>query len=143
MANYQAGFQAKIRVNSTAYAGASYRIADECQEQDVSNTEGIAGNPAAPSNTVGYSGYIGGLRRFTADIRNATFDVLSNPFLAPFSLAASSYIALRVFLNGSSGVSWQSNSFFVNRIGTDGEIRGLQPISFSGLGDGFYSVPSA
>lgn len=143
MANFQAGFMAKIRINSVAYATATYQISDDCPEQDVSNTEGIAGNPLIPSNVPGFSGFIGGLRRFSATIRGATFDVLSNPFTAPFSVFSSTYIALRVFLNGAAGVSWQSPSFFVNRSSQDQDVRALQPISISGVGDGSYSVPSA
>ena len=142
MANYQAGFQAKVRVNATAYAGATYQISDETPEQDVSNTEGIAGNPLNAVIAIGNTAVIAGLKRYTATIRNATFDVLSNPFTAPFLLASGTYIALRVFLNGAAGVSWNCASFFVNRTGSDGDVKALQPISFSGIGDGAYSVPA-
>lgn len=144
MANYQAGFQAKIRVNSTAYAGATYQLSDECPEQDVSNTEGIPGNPLAAANiAIGNTAVIGGLKRFMATIRNATFDVLSNPFAAPFAIASSTYIALLVFLNGAAGVKWSAPSFYVNRSSSDGDVKGLQPVAFGGIGDGAYSVPSS
>ena len=152
MASYQAGFQAKARLGpsgtnpTTAYAIARYTIADECQEQDVSNTEGIGGNPSVLSNTPGFGSYIGGLRRFTANLVNATYDALANPFAAPLSLASNIYIAVRVFLGGAPaplGVSWLSTSFFINRISMDGDVRGLQPITVAGIGDGTYTDPFA
>ena len=149
MANYQAGFQAKARLGAsgaaptTAYAIARWTIADEVQEQDVSNTEGQEGNTTISSLNPGFSAYIAGLRRFTANLVNASFDVTNNPFAAPLNLNAGVYVAIKLFLNQATGVSWFCTSFLINRISQDGDVRGLQPLTIAGVGDGFYTDPFA
>lgn len=147
MASYMAGFQAKGRVNSAIYAFASYVCSDDNPAQDVSNTEGIPGNPAGatvtPAIGAAFTSYIQGLDTLSATVRNATFDVLSNPFAAPFAIQANAYIALVIFVNGAAGVSWTAPSFYVEKAEINQDVRTLQPVSFSGRSDGSYTVPSA
>jgi hypothetical protein len=143
MAQYQAGFNMKGRINSTAWAFATCQWRDTADDLDVTNTENIPGNPALPGNVgIGARAVITGIQHLEATIRSATFDVLSNIFAAPFGLNPSTYIDLRVFMNGAAGVSIQSPSFFIREASIDGDVNRLEPVSFSGTSDGLYSIPA-
>jgi hypothetical protein len=143
MAQYQAGFNMKGRINSTAWAFATCQWRDTADDLDVTNTENIPGNPALPGNVgIGARAVITGIQHLEATIRSATFDVLSNIFAAPFGLNPSTYIDLRVFMNGTAGVSIQSPSFFIREASIDGDVNRLEPVSFMGTSDGFYSIPA-
>ena len=142
MANYQAGFQAKLSINNYPFAVQRYAFRDTAPRQDVSNTEGFAGNPAAIA-AIGYSAVIGGLRQGEGNFTGATFDALSNPFLPPFSLQSQIYVAIRLWTNTRGGVSWQSPSFYVENTSSDGDVRNLQPFNFSGVTDSFSQNPIA
>jgi hypothetical protein len=144
MASFQAGFNAKGRVNNVAYAFASYTARDANPEQDVTNTEGIPGNPNLPGNTsVDGQSVVPAIHHMEANVRNPCFDVLANPFAQPVGIQAGTFIALRIYVNGVGGVSWNAPSFYVNSADMNGEVRGLQPVAFAGVSDGFYSVPAA
>lgn len=93
-----------------------------------------------------------GLTHMEAEVRNATFATDLNPFAIPvgppynvFSAGsrvnASNFIGLRIFVNGVGGVSWNSPSFLVLDVSQDMDIQRLQPVSFTGRSDGFYSTP--
>lgn len=142
MAQFQAGFNTRIRVNASAYVAQTYSLSDENPEQDVTNTEGIPGNPDLPENVgEAAASYIGGINRMRGTVTNATFDLLGNPFTAPESIQASAYISLAIHPNLAANIPWSSPSFYINNASMNGDVRTLQPVSFSGVGDGFYSLP--
>lgn len=155
MANYQAGFNAKGRINTAVYTFATYRARDTAQDQNVSNTEGIPGNPSFPAGVNGTiatnnDSRITSQSHMEADVTNATFDTLANPFGAPTGpntpiggavVKSGQYIALRIYPAGIGSVSWWSPSFMVLTNSQDGDVKALQPVSFSGMSDGWYQTP--
>lgn len=156
MANYQAGFNAKGRINGGVYTLQTYRCRDTASDQDVSNTEGVPGNPAVPGGAGGTiapdaESRITGLQHLEAEVKNATFDTLANPFttpggantvlITPSVINVSQFISLRIFPPGTTGVSWFSPSFLVLEASQEGDIRAIQPVTFSGKSDGWYQTP--
>lgn len=160
MASFQAGFNAKGRINGGIYAMASYRCRDTATDQDVSNTEGIVGNQSIAS-AVGAGGQIipwtesrmSGLQHMEAEVRNATFDAQANPFVTPpalpnfFSIGpgvnVGNFIFLVIWVNGVGGLEWFSPSFLVLEASQDMDIQRLQPVTFTGRSDGWYQTPYA
>lgn len=150
MANFMAGFQAKSTIDGTPYAFATYRIRASGMRHNVSNTEGLAGNSAlgnapqlgAVANFTGvpcFESVLPGLDHLEATVRQATFDMANNPFLAPILLDIGFYYELIVFY-AASGPNWAVDSFLVNEIDSDGDVNGLQPVSFSGSSDGGFTI---
>ena len=155
MALYQAGFNAKVRINGLVYVAATYRARDLANDAEVSNTEGIPGNPAADGGVLNIivpqaESRITALQHMEAEVRNATFDLLRNPFAVPpgpnvsltgAGIKPGNYIYLQIFPAGITSVSWLSPSFMILESSQDGDVKMLQPVSFSGKSDGFYHAP--
>lgn len=159
MANWVAGWNAKVRINGGVYAAASYRARDTATDQDVSNTEGIVGNRVIAS-AAGANGVIvpyaesrmSGLQHMEAEVRQATFDLAANPFVdAPelpnvfstgIGVSTGNFISLYIYVGFVGSVAWFSPSFLVLEASMDMDIQRLQPVSFNGKSDGYYEVPN-
>ncbi len=156
MASYQAGFNVKGRINGGVFTLARYACKDLATDQDVSNSEGNPGNPAIPGGANGTiepsaESRIVGLQHMEADVHNACFDAIANPFgtpggsntafTTPSKMNVSQFINLQIFPAGIAGVSWWSPSFLVLSSSQDGDVKALQPVSFSGKSDGWYQTP--
>lgn len=148
-ADWLAGFNAKSTVDASPYNFATYRVRAARNQLDVSNSEGLAGNGTITAAQLGdvagvvdgavFESRIPGLGHLEATIRQATFDAANNPFGSPWNIADGFYYAVVVFY-ATAGPNWESASLLVNDVDTDGDVRGLQPVSFSGMSDGEYFI---
>lgn len=154
-AAYVAGFNAKVRINGAVFVAQSYRCRDLVDDLDVSNTEGVPGNPNGGVQGPSTESRFSGLQHMEAQVRNATYDANAN-FFAVYSsnqptvgatVKSGMYIALKIYpgsVNGApTGNSWNAPSFLVTETDMEMNIHGLQPVSFSGKSDGFYNPPSS
>lgn len=111
---------------------------------DVSNTEGMAGNDVQPDTlSPGYACGVRGLYTAEVTIEEATFDLDLNLFEFPISIQDSSvmqgrYLALRIYPLRNQDYHWFP-SLLIEEVSHDGEMGGLQPVSFRGSHDGFYT----
>lgn len=153
MSTWLAGFNAKGTVNGAAYNFQTYRVRGVAQVHNISNTEGLPGNPAIDTvPQTGFSGGTGledlvtcfesnlpGLIHMEAMVRQATFNLSANPFAAPIDLGIGFYYNIAIFYV-AAGPAWECASFLTNDVDTDGDVRGLQPVSFSGISDGEFFI---
>lgn len=73
------------------------------------------------------------------NIRQATFDVANSPFAPPILLLNGFYFNVAVSY-ANSGPAWDCPFLLVGEIDSDGDVRGLEPFSFTGESDGPFSV---
>lgn len=135
-----AGFAARIQLNgANNFSGASWSIQQRAQGVDVSNIEGVPGNPTA-TGTPAKSSKIASVIDVTVRVTNASFNTSENYWLAPFSLAVGIYVAVRIFpLKGDK--SWYFPSALVTGCNYSGQVRGAQPVEFEFEGDGVWNDP--
>lgn len=133
-----AGFNAKATVNSVAYAFATYRVRASVTDQDVSNSEGMGGSGQV-GNIPAAECRIPGLGHLETMVRRATFDILNNPFAAPIELMIGKYFDVAV-LTSSVGPAWAAPYLLVLDTDMDGDVKSLQPFSFSGKSDGDFEI---
>lgn len=142
MASFTAGFHSKVRIDSSVYTAQRWNVRDTTPDGDVTNTEGVNGNPSAVSTTEGFAAAIPLVSKAEATVTNATFDALESPWAAPRSVTSGLYlINLSIFLNELTGLFWFFPSFLVTESSQDADVQGLMPITFRGRSDGFYSTP--
>jgi hypothetical protein len=138
MAQFREGNDAKVDINGVPYAGAFFRVRSRDPEQDVSNFEGKAGNPAVGAAAVGYASHVGSNRVGNVEIRGATLDLEENFFIAPMQVAKGGYCTVRIYPNGRDDDYHFFNSLKVSEVSHEGQAGGLQPISLTGISDGEY-----
>lgn len=151
MAEFLAGFNAKATIDSAAYAFATYRVRAVGQHHDVSNTEGLAGNSGIPAAQLGdvsgasgaavFQSNLPGQLHLEATVRQATFDLANNPFAAPIVLDVGFFYEIAI-LYVTAGPAWEADSFLINDLSGEGDVKGLQPVSFSGVSDGKFFLPA-
>lgn len=136
---FRAGWRFRVKLRTVTYVAADCGVDAMVDPQDVSNTEGNTGG--GTTATVGYATVLPGLTSCRANVRNATFDDADNPFLSPLTVKAGEYPTLRIYLAGTSSVSWYFPSFMISNVSWQGQVRGLQPCSFNGQADGLFYYP--
>lgn len=106
---------------------------------DVSNTEGNAGDSTQPDTlSPGYACGVRGLYMAEVTIEEATFDTDMNLFITPILIKNSTYLRLKIFpLRGFDYHYFPSLQ--IEEVSHEGEVGGLQPVSFKGTHDGIYS----
>lgn len=141
MANtYQAGFQAKIRINGQVYSGAEWSVEEEAGDGDCSNTEGIPGNPSGTTE-IGTESRVACVSRARVRVKQASFNTAENWFATPRLLIVGAYVVVRIYPAGLSGVNWYFPSLLLLQCNYNGTAKMLQPLEFSGTSDGGYFLP--
>jgi hypothetical protein len=133
------GYNLKVRVNGVVYTAATVDVDEMVDNQRWTNSEG----KGQPFPTAGYHVSVGANRVATVTIVNAGFDPLENPWLAPRVIASDTFIALVIYLNGVNSQSWGFSSFHVLRSSQRLDVNALEPVTFTGESNGFYSTPFA
>lgn len=160
LSSWQAGFNARVNINNGFYRCSSFRARDTAMDQDVSNTEGVPGNPQWVDTGSGNLGLAStlesrmvSLSHMEAEVRNPTFDWAANPFGipsgvnttfgGPAQVVVGQYINLTIFPSfaGDATAFWWSPSFLVLNASMDMEITRLEPVAFDGRSDGNYETP--
>lgn len=151
MPQFQAGFNSKLRIQGSVYTGQRWNVQETTPDLDVTNTEGIGGNPAITTggNGVAASGQpfafeaaIPGVSIARASVTNATFDVLEQPWSSPRAVQSGAWLQqFNIFLNRLTGVFWNFPYFLVTETSQDTDVKGLMPITFRGRSDGPYNLP--
>ena len=144
MANtYQAGYQAKIRINGQVFSGAEWSVEEEAGDGDCTNTEGIAGNAATTGGVEpGTESRVPCASRARVRIKQASFNTGENWFAAPRNVLVGSYADVQIFPAGLSGVNWDFPSLLILQSNYNGTAKLLQPLEFSGTSDGNYFTPT-
>jgi hypothetical protein len=75
-------------------------------------------------------------------ITDASWDPSEDHFGAPYDIASGGYVALTIYLDGTSSAAWSFPSLLITSVEQAGEAKGLEPITFTGRTDGSYSLPS-
>lgn len=144
MAQFLAGFNVQANINGAAYVFQTAQCRETTPEADVTNSEGTPGNTANPTAATGRMAVLRTIAHFEATVRNATFDFANNPWSAPATIGSANYINLGIYPAGRANaatVAWGASSFYVRESSQDIDIRQLQPVSFSGISDGAYTIP--
>ena len=140
----RAGWEFQIRVGASAYVFVAkrYRSENESPQLDNSNSEGRPGNPAATNqNARGYATAVKNLRRARLTLEQATRDDNENPFAAPLSWREGIYVdSLTIFPAGVTSPLYKDtyNSLLITKVTKEGEVGGLQPLTFEFASDGQY-----
>jgi hypothetical protein len=154
MARFLAGFNARATIGPSpsvgaAYAFATFRIRSTTVRLDVSNTEGLVGAAGIVGSALGnqwgitngpiFVSRLPGQTSFEANIRQATFDQTNNPFNNPYRLLNGFYYNINVFYT-TNGPTWNCPFLLMGEIDSDGDVRGLEPFSFTGESDGAFTI---
>ncbi len=134
---------ARFLINTFLVAVQEWDADTEHNECDVSNTEGLLGNPNV-FNAAGLSGTVDNCRSFISDIgrvrgmiRNATWDEVNNIFLPPLVVLSGQYFILSYFPSGITGPQygpWNCLCIRANHKGVVGQ--GTQPLTIYFTTDG-------
>ncbi len=135
-------FNVKVFINDVAYSAAEVNIDDSVTDIETSNTEGTSVDPAATENPA-FETHMGGPQMARVTVKNASFSDTENPFAAPFNVTPRSYIAFQMQTNGALSPDWTFPSLFIQQVSHGGQIKGAQPVSFTGISNGEYTDPSA
>lgn len=137
-----AGYNLKVRINTNVYAVSRVLIRDAVPPQDVSNTEGNAGNTAAVGGNPAFASALGGQSQATIELTQPTFDSSNNPFTAPLSIAPGSFVSIIVYLNLVGGKNWNFPSVLITEGELNGDVKTLEPITLRGVSDQVYTRPA-
>ena len=140
MSIWWAGQAVKVNCNNVALAVKRVSIRGTVMDLDVTNTEGVGGNPLAVV-AAGFAGRIGGIAELEVRLELPTFDSQNNPFQAPLSITLGAYVILRVWKNLRTGVSYQTTGL-VCEVDDESEVRGLQVPSFTVRSDSLFQLPA-
>lgn len=137
----KAGHQARIRFDDSDYAVKSWQIESETTPLDCSNTEGRPGNSAAANQSAyGFAATLAGLRRARMRFTNATYDD-AFPFGGPTAFTEGDYVnEIQIFPDRDNSSDYHGfASMMVTKVTMEGEVDGLQPVTFEGVSDGQYT----
>lgn len=140
----RAGWEFQVRVGASNYVFVCkrYRSENESPPLDNSNSEGRPGNPAATNqNARGYGTNVKNLRRSRLVLEQATRDDSENPFAAPLSWKEGVYVNdLKIYPAGVATPAYVDtyNSLLITKVTREGEVGGLQPLTFEMVSDGQY-----
>lgn len=134
-----AGWQCDIDVNDNPYGAKSWMVESETPPLRVDNTEGRAGHSLSVS-TKGYAAIIPGIAAARVRISSATYDDTDNIFETPHSIRDGDWITLNIYPAGRTGTVLAFAGFVVTKVTLEGEVEGLQPITFEGHSDGEYTL---
>jgi len=144
--SYWAGYNLKVDLNGVPYAVGRVVVRDSAPAQDVSNTEGLPGNPTPPAGFVAnpaFSSALGGQAQATVELVQPTFDNAADPFGAPLAAAPGSFVPCIIYLTSRGPATPQWN--FANLLITEGElnhdVKALEPLTLRGVSDGAYTRP--
>jgi hypothetical protein len=139
MAQFRTGEDARADIDDIPYSFKRFRLTKRQPRLEVGNSEGKAGNPAILDEDPGYDAAVRGLRRMDITVEEATFDEESTIFGVPHTVAQHTYISnLRIYPNGRDGDYHYFPSAFVEEVTHEGEVGGLQPVSFTASSDGKF-----
>jgi hypothetical protein len=131
------GADVKVTINGVAYAVQRVRVGDRSPALNVSNSEGMPGNPTYDV-VGGFVTKTPDLREGTLELVSATFDEDNNPFASPLSLTSGNWYAVDVFPAGLSGPTAQFGNLLLEDVSHDFNIPGLQPVTLRFQSDGRY-----
>jgi len=135
----QAGFNAKVRINSQLFSAAEWSVDEEARDLETTNTEGTPGSLG--TGIIGKESRISGVKGMRVMIRQATFDPNENVFVAPRSVVVGTFATVQIYPSGLAGFSYYLPNMLVLTSNYHGQADGLQPLSLTGKGDGVYNAP--
>lgn len=137
-ATFIQGEYSRVFIEGTAYHVKKWSIKFKRPRLDVSNTEGMAGNSLQPDTlSPGYAAGVRGLYAAEVTLEEATFDADLNMFLTPISMQADDYTSIKIYpVRG--GDYHYFPSLLIEEISHEGEVGGLQPVTFTGSSDGIF-----
>lgn len=136
-------FQVTIGGANVAMACKTYRSERRTPSQDMTNSEGEPGNPAAANQAArGFQSVLGAPRRARVVLGSATINVDKNPFIAPLNLKEGDYVTnLKIWPAGTTNPASVETygSLKVVGITRNGDTQGLQPFEIEFESDGEYT----
>lgn len=132
---------ARWKIDGILYAVKRFRRSGRANPIDVSNSEGVPGNPAQPA-ALGTSACIGDLPEGQFQLVSATFDDAANPFAAPLVLIENSYHTLQHYPAGIAGPAAAAFNALLVEVVSEGQIPGAQPVTLTFQSDGAYLYPT-
>lgn len=122
-----AGYQARSKVNNSLYRVARYEINVSVTDLDVSDSE---------TCLAGQEAHDGGLEVADLTIENATFDLADNVFGAPYVVQAGNKFSYAMYPTGNlANNPWDFTQILVTKVTHKGDMKGLQPVSFTAKSD--------
>ena len=137
----RAGWENRVKVNGIAYRTKRTTIEDSAADLEVTDSEGVPGNPLA-TEAPGFYAAVPGISKGTFSLQSATFDDDDNPFSAPLSLAAGNYISVEAYPAGLTGVAHVYENCLITKIRHEMDVDGLSPVTIEGVTDGSYTLAS-
>jgi hypothetical protein len=133
----------KVTIKGVLFSVQEFTFDDVCPLDDVSNTNGVTGNPAyGPSP--GFASKLPDIKNGRVSLRMATFDDAENPFAAGgLNIGAGSFVPILAYPAGLTGVKWTMSNVAIAQMSNSGHVPGVQPISLQGETDGLYLTPFA
>lgn len=141
-ATYYVGYNVKVSLAGVNYSVSRCVVRDSVEPQDVSNTEGNAGNPLVATQSPSFKSQAPAQSSATIELTQPTFDASNNPFTAPISLAPGSYASCVIYLNGRAGKNWNFANVLITEGELDGDVKALQPVTLRAISDGAYTRPA-
>lgn len=131
------GADVRITVDGVAFAVSRVRVGDRTTAQNVSNSEGVCGNPlVAPA--LGFVTKTPDLREGSLEMTAVTFDDENNPFSAPLSFTSGNWYQVSVFPAGLAGPFHDLGNILLTNVTHEFNIPGLQPVNLTFESDGLY-----
>jgi len=143
-----AGFNVDVDIvkgsTTTAFTVQRVMVRDAVPPQNVSNSEGVPGNPAAGANNAAFQAMIGGESGATIELTQPTFNDTLNPYATPLSLVPGDWIGLLVWpagrgVTGSDDLAF--GSVLITEIELNADVTALEPLTIRGVSDGPYNAP--
>lgn len=133
--------------NTAAYAVGSWMVESNAPQLNCANTEGRAGHSDFSTSAKGFAANLGGLKEAAVRLTQVTFDNTQNVFGTPLDIQEGRPFKMTMYPDGrptdpapfNIGTIWPFEGLVCNKIRSEGEAKGLQPLTIEACTDGFYS----